>query len=205
MRIEGVKITKRYQYRAIFSDLNFVIEPGQHIAVTGPNGAGKSTLLKIISGFLTASSGEMLYSLNGQNIDRDKVWKHVAYTGPYIDLIPTFSVDGFIDFYTRMRPLNEHFSVDIFLEQVNLVQHRNKEIDKLSSGMLQRLKLGLSLFTESDLVILDEPGTNLDAGNHAWYLDCMRNQSIKNKTCIVASNEPKDLETCQSEIQIKKR
>lgn len=205
MQIIADKITKRFVYKAIFANLDFQINPGEHVAVTGPNGSGKSTLLRIISGFLTASSGNITYYHNKEEIKRADIWKHVTFTAPYIDLIPSFTVEGFSKFYTKMRPFITDYDMEKFLEHIYLKEHRNKNIDNLSSGMLQRLKLGLSFFTESKLLILDEPGTNLDEKNHNWFLDCLQLPFVREKTCIIASNEAKDLKTCSVEINVEKK
>ncbi len=202
MLIKVENLTKRYQYRPVFNSLNLTIEAGQHVAVTGSNGSGKSTFLKIVSGFLTPSEGNVRYFIENQEIKRHDIWKYLAFTAPYIDLMPSFTVREYVNFQSKLRPLRSGYDLDSFLELVRLDKHSNKSIDNLSSGMRQRLKLGLCMITESQLLILDEPGTTLDEDNHAWFIQCMQFPDILQQTCLIASNEKKDLVTCEREISM---
>lgn len=203
MKIEIENLTKRYRFKPIIKSLNFVIQSGQHFAVKGPNGSGKSTLLKIISGFLSPSEGKITYSLSDDKIDRGEIWRHLSYAAPYIDLISSYTVEEYLNFHLKLRSFRNKTSISEFLEYVHLERHKSKLTDHLSSGMKQRLKLGICLFTEADLIILDEPGTNLDTGNHFWLMNTLKFPVVASTTCLIASNDMKDLTTCVDEIELK--
>ena len=90
-------------------------------------------------------------------------------------------------------------SLEEMLQILYLEQHMNKPISQFSSGMKQRLKLGLALFSDVDLVLLDEPTSNLDKKGINWYLE-MVEKFAQNQILIVCSNESREYEFCQQKL-----
>lgn len=169
IKISG--LSKRFNREWIFRNLNYTFQAGKTYAITGPNGSGKSTLLQILWGQLPQSSGSIIYSLGGKDTSTEDVFKQVSIATPYMDLIEEFTLTEQIEFHFRMRAMRKGHTVETLIEKLYLTGARNKAISNFSSGMKQRLKLGLAFYTEAQALFLDEPGTNLDEQAFAWYHD----------------------------------
>jgi len=92
-------------------------------------------------------------------------------------------------------------SYDEMMEKMYLQDHKSKPVSHFSSGMKQRLKLGLCFFSEVPLVLLDEPTSNLDEKGVLWYLELIGNFA-KDKTLLVCSNDPREYGFCHDKIHI---
>jgi len=193
LQIELDHVGKQFRHRWVFQDLTTTILPGERIAITGSNGAGKSTLLKIASGLLTPSAGKVHFYLQDSIVD--DVPKKLNFTAPYLELIQEFSASELIAFHVKHRPLLPGWETGNFLEACHLYDERHKIIRHYSTGMQQRLRLALAIFTDSDLVCLDEPTSNLDEHYKQWYQELLE-MHLGDRTLIIASNERFDYRIC---------
>ncbi len=201
MQIALEGIGKRFGRDWIFRDLTFTFEEGKRYAVTGPNGSGKSTLLRVVAGHLSPSKGKVSFAVGGQPLDVDEVYARVAWAAPYIELIEEYTLDELLRFHQQFKPFANGVRTAEALELIELTHARHKQIRNFSSGMKQRLKLGLALLSEVSLVLLDEPTTNLDEAGAQWYHDMVRRFG-EGRTIVVASNVPADYAFCESEVHI---
>lgn len=157
-------------------------------AITGPNGSGKSTLLHLLWGQLPQTSGSISYTFKNTSIPIEDIYSHVAIATPYMDLIEELTLLEQLEFHFKMRSIRAGFTMEGILDKLYLSQAREKHISNFSSGMKQRLKLGLAFFTEASVLFLDEPGTNLDAQAFTWYKHNL-SQLPKEQLVIIASNQ----------------
>lgn len=186
IRLEN--IGKRYGLNWIFRDLNFQFEAAKAYAVTGPNGSGKSTLLKVISGGLTPSKGSRHYNIEGlRNPDAADIATRISFAAPYISLIQELTLEEMIRFHFKFHPMLAE-SPEAVMEINGLAQHRHKKISQFSSGMMQRLKLSLSILSDTPTLLLDEPTSNLDVQGTEWYLELVE-RFTKNRLVIIGSNQ----------------
>lgn len=192
MKITVDNLGKRFQHRWVIRGFSTEINSGERIAIKGHNGSGKSTLIKMLSGYLSPSTGQINYSRYNTQLNRDQVYQFVSVAAPYIDLIDEFSVFEMLQFHYRAKA---SLTPDEMIERCYLTDSKDQLIKNLSSGMLQRLKLTLCLSTYSDLYILDEPGSNLDSAGKKWYRDLLSTVP-ENSTVIIASNEESDFGPC---------
>lgn len=200
--IELRGVGKRFRYEWIFKDIHQTFELGQSYAILGPNGVGKSTLMKILSGHLTPSVGQILFSLNEKKMDTDNIYKHISYAAPYIELIEEFSLREALSFHAQFHPFQQGLNIKKVLELLHFnAATAEKQIKFFSSGMKQRLKLALALCSETPFVLLDEPTTNLDNQGFAWYRQLIDDFG-KNRLIIVASNVAHDYDFCHKKISI---
>jgi ABC-type multidrug transport system ATPase subunit len=199
IHLQGV--SKRYRNEWIFKNLTCHLEAGTRQAIIGPNGSGKSTLLKILSGHLTPTRGSAVFSEQGSAVQAGDVYCKVSIAAPYIELIEEFSLLEAIRFHTKFKPLSGKMSAADLISLTGLGSSRHKEVRHFSSGMKQRLKLALALCSESPLVLLDEPTTNLDRQGAQWYLDLVR-QFGQGKLLVVASNVTADYDFCEHRLDI---
>ena len=174
-----------------FKKVNYEFKiPGTYV-IKGSNGSGKSTLLKIISGHLSPSEGLQKLTLNSKEIPIENWPREIAYAAPYVDLIEEMSLIEFLEFYTKFKPLREGVNHDDFIEITYLENSKDKLIANFSSGMKQRLKLGLAWLSDVSIILLDEPCSNLDKKGIQWYKD-LANKYSKDKLIIVCSNNIQD-------------
>lgn len=201
MVIKLTDIGKRYGFDWIFKGVNYQFISENSYAITGPNGSGKSTLLKVISGGLTPSKGSVDFSMEGiRNPDKSELITKIAFAAPYISLLQELTLIEMIDFHFRFRKMMVDHA-DNVLEINGLGAHKNKPIGQFSSGMMQRLKLSLAILSETPVLLLDEPSSNLDAQGFNWYLDMM-SRYTGGKLVIIGSNQPEEYSFCKENLHV---
>lgn len=200
MKVDLINISKRYLAGYIFRDISYSFVPGKIYGISGHNGSGKTTLMKIISGYLTPSSGEVQYKV-GESISRDAIYKHLSYSAPYMEIEENFTLNEQLSYYQNFKSFDDTFDQDKVLSEVDLLNHADKEIKNFSSGMKQKLQLILAMYSDVQLVLLDEPTSFLDAKSKQWFYSCL-NQWVGNKTFIIASNDAEDLSYCPEVLDL---
>ena len=155
----------------------------------------------IIAGLLPPSSGEMRYFRENHRIDEEKIFREVSMAAPYLELVEEFTLEEFLSFHTALKPLQPEMTGDDLLERMYLSDARRKYIHQFSSGMKQRLKLGISFYSQSPVLLLDEPCSNLDQQGIRWYQEEME-QLVTDKLVIICSNQSYEYEFCQNVIDI---
>jgi len=184
-------VSKRYGMNWIIRKASLEFKAGETYALKGPNGAGKSTLLKILAGYLSPSYGSIHYQSKAEVINREDVYRHINLTAPYVELIESFRVKEMVAFQSDLKPFINGWESEDVLDFAYLKEFQNLYLWELSSGMLQRLKISLSLASSSSAVFLDEPGTNLDKKAKSWYMNALV-EMHQGRTVVIASNEEQD-------------
>lgn len=190
MIIKLENIGKKYNYHWIFRRISQQFQSPGHYAVLGGNGSGKSTLVKILAGYLQNTEGKIQWTLNDQDIS-DNVYKHVSFASPHLELIEELTLTECLQFHGRFKPFVKGYHVDSLLRISGLSKSAHKPIKQFSSGMKQRVKILLAVMSESQVIILDEPCSNLDATAVVWYQQIIRD-FIDSRLLIVASNNIED-------------
>ncbi|MFZ4261805.1 ABC transporter ATP-binding protein [Sphingobacterium sp. HJSM2_6] len=202
MNITLHNIGRRYNREWIFRHLDYTFSLGTSYAILGPNGSGKSTLMKVISGALSPSEGELSYVLNSSKLELDVCYAQLSLAAPYVDLIEEFTLDELLVFHVKFKPLLAGFTIPKIKEILGFqdtVYH--KEIKNFSSGMKQRVKLILACCSDTSVLFLDEPTSNLDKEGEKWYLNLVE-LTKKNRIIIIGSNQEHEYSFCQEFIQI---
>jgi ABC-type multidrug transport system ATPase subunit len=182
---------KKYNKEWIFKNIDKSISTGSPLAVIGPNGSGKSTLMLIISGWTLPSAGRISYIQDESDISPDEFYKSVDFVAPYTELVEELTLDEFLKFHFNFKSIREGMSVQDVIHNSKLEGNEEKFIKHFSSGMKQRLKLALGIYSASPVLLLDEPTTNLDQENKKWYSEEIKS-ILGNKTVIIASNQPEE-------------
>lgn len=183
MNISIQNLGKRFESKYVFKSLSREIISGERLGVVGRNGSGKSTLMQVLSGYLPASEGFVKY--NGQL--EENSWKHIAWVSPALGLYESFTLKEHLEFVFSLRSPIKGMDVTAMMSEMELEQHANKQIRFFSSGMKQRVKLGIGFFCDSQILLLDEPCAHLDRQAEDWYSQ-MFIKHAGNRTVIVASN-----------------
>ena len=168
MTITAQNLGKRFNREWIFRDLSYTFQPGVY-AIVGPNGSGKSTLLQVLWGQLPSSVGAVAYGDDNAVIPIEEVYQHLTIAAPYLELIEEFTLEEILGFHFSFKKIRGGKTLQELIELLELGHVQNKLVGHFSTGMKQRLKLGLALFSDVKMVFLDEPTTNLDKQSVAWY------------------------------------
>ena len=201
MKIQLTEASKRFQYEWIFKNLNLHLQSGDSLAVTGSNGSGKSTLLKCIAGSIPLSSGKITWANEQNEIPSSDWYQKLSISAPYLELPEEFTLSELLDFHFQFKTPIPEISISEMVKTMYLDQHANKPVSQFSSGMKQRVKLSLALFSDCPVVFLDEPTSNLDARGIAWYLELIKNFGL-NRILIICSNEAREFQFCTKKIKL---
>ena len=201
MTIGAENLGKRYQRNWIFRGLTHSFRPGTATALLGPNGAGKSTLLNTLAGQLLPTEGQLTYSLAGHEVPAEALPQHLAYAAPYLELPEELTLRELLRFHTHFKPLQTAISTEKLIGLLYLEKAADQLVREFSSGMKQRLKLGLALYAAAPLLLLDEPTTNLDATGVAWFREQVR-ANRAGRTLLISSNVPAEYDFCDAQLVV---
>ncbi len=197
MRISLEAIGKRYQRHWVFRNLSYDFLPGSKTAVLGQNGSGKSTLLRIIAGMQPASAGKIIWD----EVPQAEVFRNISFCAPGMELAEELTLQEALEFhFSFKRPLPQ-LNISRITDLTGLRGAAHKPIGEYSSGMKQRVKLAQAIFSDTDLLLLDEPCSNLDEAGVAQYNDWMTGFT-SGRTVIIASNDPREYRLCEAELLI---
>lgn len=192
---------KRYNQNWIFRGLTWTIPAGESLAILGNNGSGKSTLLQMILGSQTGSEGSIRFVDQSEEIPSEKIYRVCSIAAPYLDLFEELSLIENFQFAHQFHSLS--CTLNDFLEITGLMSAKERQLKFFSSGMKQRVKLGLALLSKKQVVLLDEPCSNLDAEGMQWYNRMVADYQ-KNRILIVSSNsDPAEMGFCKTTIDIR--
>jgi ABC-type multidrug transport system ATPase subunit len=180
-------VSKKFVYQHIFKHVNLTFEAGKSYAVVGANGSGKSTFLTILAGFTPPSAGKIEYKHLNTSVDSSEIYKYVALASPYLELIEEFTLSELLDFHFKFTNYRLNENKQTLIEYLQLDKALNKKIKFFSSGMKQRVKLGLAFFSEKPILLLDEPTVNLDVDGVKWYENTVM-KFAKNRLLVISSN-----------------
>ena len=163
--IKVENLSKNYGSVKAVKTISFELNDGQVVGFLGANGAGKSTTLKIMTGYISPSSGNVFYG--GRNIqdDTSEIQKDIGYLPELNPLYSEMIVHDYLKFISEVRGISENDFKNAFQKVVeecslNAVAHRT--IANCSKGYKQRIGLAAALIHDPKILILDEPVTGLD-------------------------------------------
>jgi ABC-type multidrug transport system ATPase subunit len=140
-------------------------------------------------------------SNNGTEIPADEVFKYMAIAAPYLELIEEMTVTEFLHFHQAFKPFLPACSIAEIISLVGLAKAAHKQIRYYSSGMKQRVKLAQAIFSDTPVLLLDEPCTNLDAEGVALYQQLIRDHTA-GRLVVVSSNDEQEYAFCENILRI---
>ena len=187
--IEVKHLTKKYGTHLAVDDLSFTIEKGRIYGFLGPNGAGKSTTMNIMTGYIGASSGEVI--INGHNIleEPEKAKKCIGYLPEIPPLYLDMTVSEYLYFAAELKKIpkaDRNAQVIKVMELIKLVDMKNRLIKNLSKGYRQRVGLAQAILGYPEVIILDEPTVGLDPKQIIEIRDLIK--SLKQKHTVILSS-----------------
>jgi len=195
------QIGRRFNRDWIFRGIDHTFIQGETYAILGPNGSGKSTLLQVLNGSLSPSAGKISYFLGDKEIEAEDVFQHLSLAAPYMELIEEFTLAEVIDFHFKFKPYKAGIDAVGIIELLNMQSSKNKAIRYFSSGMKQRLKLALAFCSDTPMLMLDEPTSNLDSQGVEWYLGLVQ-QFAAHRLTIICSNQEHEYGFCGHRLSI---
>lgn len=203
MEIIADDIGKKYGKEWVIRNLSFTVPSSASLAIVGSNGSGKSSLLRILSGASPPSAGEVFYQFENRTIFPEQFYQYIAIAAPYLELIEEMTLLEIVSFHKGFKSFQDGRSSMDVIETMRLTDSTHKEIRNFSSGMKQRVKLGLSIFSDTPILLLDEPCSNLDPKGIDWYLGQLSLQ-VKKRTILICSNQPYEYPFCQNTLHLGK-
>lgn len=201
MQIELKAAGKRFNREWIFRNANLQFQSGVAYAITGHNGSGKSTLLQTMGGMLQLSEGKIFFNENGKNLNDENVYQRLSFCAPYLDVIEEMTLVEFLQFHNQFKAFIKGFSIPQIINIIDLQAAAQKQIRFYSSGMKQRVKLAQAILSQTDVVLLDEPCSNLDAKGIALYHTLIQDY-CSNRIVIVCSNDEVEYRFCKEKIEM---
>ncbi len=226
MKITLTDAGKRFNRDWIFRHVNYEFINGHAYAITGPNGSGKSTLLQVIAGSIASSEGVVDYKLtvdssqvaeNFENTDRpsansqqpsanrqispENIYQHLSIAAPYLEVVEEMTLIEFLQFHQNFKPFLPSINIEKIISLIGLQKSAQKQIRYYSSGMKQRVKLAQAIFSNTPVLLLDEPCTNLDVEGINLYQLLIKDY-CKNRLVIVSSNDVQEYSFCEEKIDI---
>jgi ABC-type multidrug transport system ATPase subunit len=201
MKISVTEAGKRFNRDWIFRGLNLEFKAGTHYAITGHNGSGKSTLLQCIAGAMHLSEGNIDYKTETETLDKDNWYHHVSICTPYLELIEEMTATEFLDYHSSFKAMKEGWTTARMLNEIGLTKAANKQIRHFSSGMKQRVKLAQAFFSDTSLLLLDEPCSNLDKMGFDLYKKLIENHT-QDRLVLIGSNDTLEFESCSEVIRL---
>ena len=184
-------LEKSYGNFKALNGVNLEIKKGEIFGFIGPNGAGKSTTMKIISGLLSADSGEVyvdgIDAIKDNKSLKDKIGYMPDFFGVYDNLKAIEYLEFYASIYGILGDEARELAMDL-LELVNLKDKWDANVDGLSRGMKQRLCLARCLVHNPELLILDEPASGMDPRARYEMKGILKNLREMGKTIIVSSH-----------------
>ncbi len=201
MNITLQNIGRRFNREWIFRGVDYTFGNKESYAILGSNGSGKSTLLQVLNGSLAPSAGVLAYSYEGNAVEAESAFTYLSLAAPYLELIEEFSLNEIIDFHFKFKSYKTGLNRQSVVDLLSLPGSPNKLIKYFSSGMKQRLKLALAFCSDTPMLMLDEPTSNLDSQGIDWYLDLIEQYSA-NRLTIICSNQEHEYSFCKHKLSI---
>lgn len=184
------QLTKSFDQVCAVNDLSFEIKPGDIVGFLGPNGAGKSTTMKMLTGFLTPTSGHIHIAGMSIATDAKKIQQKIGYLpegAPAYGEMTVFQFLHFIADVRGMRGKARDERLQQVVAQVELQQVLNQPIDNLSKGFKRRVGLAQAILHDPQILILDEPTDGLDPNQKHQVRQLIQNLS-RDKIVIISTH-----------------
>ena len=200
--IEAVDLCKHYGSFAAIDHLSFTIRRGEVVAFLGPNGAGKSTTMKVLSGYLSPTSGSA--RLCGVDVVKDRVRaaEKLGYLPENGPLYPEMTPRELLTFFGEARgmaPAKLAERLDFVTRECDLGELLDKPIGTCSKGQKQRVGMAQALLHDPEVLILDEPTTGLDPNQIRHVRDLVKKLG-ETRTVLLSTHLFQEVEAMASRV-----
>jgi ABC-type multidrug transport system ATPase subunit len=201
MRVILNKVGKQFDQHWVIREMSGSFSAPEAVAVLGQNGSGKSTLIKMLSGYVQPDAGTLEF-IDSSKITADEIYQKVSMAAPWMELIEEFTLEESLQFHGRFRNWIKPYTIKQLLEISELTHAAHKQIRHYSSGMKQRVKLLLAILTQSQLLLLDEPCSNLDANAVSWYQQLLKEHRGDRLVFVASNHQTEEIFCCTQHIDL---
>lgn len=199
MKIEVKNVSKSFKNIEILHDINVTFESGKIIGLVGRNGSGKSVFLKMLCGFYTPTSGEILF--DGVNYIKEQAFPpntRALIEKP--DFISDISGLENLELLAQIQKKIGPQEILKTLEEVNLKEDKDKKFSKYSLGMKQKLGIAQVLMEDPEVMILDEPFNGIEEVTAEKLRKILVSEKKKGKIIVLATHIKDDIEKIVDEL-----
>ena len=203
--LSAAGVTVRFGSVEAVKSVSAVISAGELVAVTGPSGAGKTSLLNTLGGVYRPSEGTV--TLNGTQLsDRDDAARRKVVLVPQgnalIRLMSALENVALPLLADRQQRATAEDAARAALASVGLDESTGQLVEELSGGQQQRLAIARALAQRGDVLLADEPTSELDAGNRGIVMALLRAEAQRGAVVVVATHDPEAAALCDAELHL---
>ena len=201
--IDFERIVKRFGSRTVLANVSGTVAPGRVVVVTGPNGSGKSTLLNILAGALRPSAGRVRYLDGEREVERGGWFERIGMAAPDMAVYEELTALENLRFFAGVRgaAADDHRLGEL-LGGLGLARSdQGRRVATFSSGMKQRVKLAQAVVHDPEVLLLDEPSSNLDEAGHQATAALVAGFRAR-AAVAVATNDPREVAWGDAQIQL---
>src|SRR6185437_10582020 len=195
--LEILNLRKSYGANMAVDGVSFRIDKGQTLGLLGPNGAGKTTTVSIISGLITADSGEVLIEGRPLGSDTDPLKQRIGLVPQDLALYDELSAQANLEFFGALYDLTGAKlanAAGAALELVGLTDKVREKVKNFSGGMKRRLNLAVALLHDPDLLLLDEPTVGVDPQSRNAIFENLETLKQRGKTLLYTTHYMEEAE-----------
>ncbi len=201
------RVTKQYESQKAVDEISVTVKTGEILGFLGPNGAGKTTTMKMITNYISPSSGEITVGNMSVRKDAEKIKRHIGYLPEHNPLYLDMGIMDYLKFCGELQGVSSgeiENRVHKMIQMCGLVQEKHKTIGEVSKGYRQRVGLAQAMIHDPEILILDEPTTGLDP-NQIIEIRKLIRELGREKTVILSTHILPEVEaTCDRILIINK-
>lgn len=188
---------KNFGKRTVIDNLSMSFEKGKIFGLIGPSGAGKTTLIKCLLGIEKLDEGQV--KVFNTTIPNRAIFQRIGYMGQSDALYNELTGQENLDFFGRLMGMHKQELLTKshkYLELVHLTQSSHQQVKNYSGGMKRRLSLAITLLSNPDLLVLDEPTVGIDPALRVEIWDKLRQLTSRGKTIVMTTHVMDEAEKC---------
>jgi putative ABC transport system ATP-binding protein len=196
LEISGVSYTLS---RTLLEGIELEFQPGEMAALSGPSGSGKTTLLSIAGGLLEPTAGTTAYAGRPMWRGTGDPRPEVAFVLQVYGLIPILSAQENVSVALRARgvdPREADERAEAALARFHIADLADRQVEELSGGQMQRVACARGLVVGADILLADEPTSELDEANRGLVLGELRQEALRGSIVVVATHDPAVADAC---------
>lgn len=201
IEIKAQNIEKKYGTKRVLTGIGFHYQSSV-LGIAGSNGSGKSTLLKMLSGLLKPTSGNIFWKIDGADFSPKAISPYLGFAAPYIQLYEELTVEENLRFLVNLQKNSVKEDINALLSRFEVKKLRNSLYGNLSTGQQQRVKLASTVIKNPSILMLDEPGSNLDEKGKVLIQSLVQSFREDERMVIIASNQTDELDMCDHQIDL---
>ena len=191
--------------RTLLDDVAITFRPGEVTALLGPSGSGKTTLLSVAGGLIEPTRGTTSYAGRSMWLGTGDPRPEVAFVLQVYGLVPILSARENVSIALRARgvaPADADEAAEAALARFGIADLGERQVEELSGGQMQRVACARGFVVGADVLLADEPTSELDEGNRAVVLAELHEEAARGAVVVVATHDPAVVEACDLHIAL---